>query len=131
MPVEVKSAPVSADSGGAMVPEPRPEPAAKPVPAVEEQPVSQTEPVASKPPVKTEQITSPMVGTFYSRSRPEAPPFVEKGDVVEPGQTLCIVEAMKLMNEIQAEKKCRIIEILVKDGESVEYGEPLMVVEPL
>ena len=80
---------------------------------------------------KTEQITSPMVGTFYSRSRPEAPPFVEKGDVVEPGETLCIVEAMKLMNEIQAEKKCRIIEILVKDGESVEYGQPLMIVEPL
>lgn len=80
---------------------------------------------------KTEQITSPMVGTFYSRSRPEAAPFVEKGDVVEPGQTLCIVEAMKLMNEIQAEKKCRIIDILVKDGESVEYGQPLMVVEPL
>ncbi|MEO0052962.1 MAG: acetyl-CoA carboxylase biotin carboxyl carrier protein, partial [candidate division WOR-3 bacterium] len=81
--------------------------------------------------VKTEPITSPMVGTFYSRARPEAPAFVEKGDVVEPGQTLCIVEAMKLMNEIQAEKKCRIIDILVKDGDSVEYGQPLMLVEPL
>jgi oxaloacetate decarboxylase alpha subunit len=80
---------------------------------------------------RTEQITSPMVGTFYSRARPEAPPFVEKGDVVEPGQTLCIVEAMKLMNEIQAEKKCRIVDILVKDGESVEYGQPLIIVEPL
>ncbi|MCX7732241.1 MAG: acetyl-CoA carboxylase biotin carboxyl carrier protein [candidate division WOR-3 bacterium] len=81
--------------------------------------------------VKTEPITSPMVGTFYSRARPEAPAFVEKGDIVEPGQTLCIVEAMKLMNEIQAEKKCRIIDILVKDGDSVEYGQPLMLVEPL
>lgn len=80
---------------------------------------------------KTEPITSPMVGTFYSRPRPEAPAFVEKGDVVEPGQTLCIVEAMKLMNEIQAEKKCRIVDILVKDGDSVEYGQPLMLVEPL
>lgn len=72
-----------------------------------------------------------MVGTFYSRARPEAAPFVEKGDVVDPGQTLCIVEAMKLMNEIQAEKKCRIVEILVRDGDSVEYGQPLMIVEPL
>ncbi len=80
---------------------------------------------------KTEEITSPMVGTFYSRARPEAAPFVEKGDVVEPGQTLCIVEAMKLMNEIQAEKKCRIADILVRDGDSVEYGQPLIIVEPL
>ncbi len=98
---------------------------------VETKPAVQPVAQSVKPPVKTEEITSPMVGTFYSRSRPESPPFVEKGDVVEPGQTLCIVEAMKLMNEIQAEKKCRIIDILVKDGESVEYGQPLMIVEPL
>ncbi|MEO0073440.1 MAG: acetyl-CoA carboxylase biotin carboxyl carrier protein [candidate division WOR-3 bacterium] len=81
--------------------------------------------------VKTEQVTSPMVGTFYSRPRPEAQPFVEPGDIVEPGQTFCVVEAMKLMNEIQAEKKCRVLEILVRDGESVEYGQPLLVIEPL
>lgn len=80
---------------------------------------------------KTEEITSPMVGTFYSRPRPEAPAFVEKGEIAEPGQTLCIVEAMKLMNEIQAEKKCRVVDFLVKDGESVEYGEPLVLIEPL
>ncbi|MEO0086086.1 MAG: acetyl-CoA carboxylase biotin carboxyl carrier protein [candidate division WOR-3 bacterium] len=80
---------------------------------------------------KTEEITSPMVGTFYSRPRPEAPAFVEKGEIAEPGQTLCIVEAMKLMNEIQAEKRCRLVDFLVKDGESVEYGEPLVLVEPL
>ncbi len=83
------------------------------------------------PAVKTEEITSPMVGTFYLRARPESPPFIEKGDVVDAGQTLCIVEAMKLMNEIQAEKKCRIVDIVVDDGESVEYGQPLVVVEPL
>jgi len=72
-----------------------------------------------------------MVGTFYLRSRPESPPFIKKGDAVDPGQTLCIVEAMKLMNEIQAEKKCRIVDILVDDGESVEYGQPLVIIEPL
>jgi len=71
-----------------------------------------------------------MVGTFYLRARPDAPAFIEPGDVIEVGQTLCIVEAMKLMNEIQAEKTCRIVEILVQDGESVEYGQPLVLVEP-
>ncbi len=86
---------------------------------------------AAQAATNTEEVTSPMVGTFYLRSRPESPPFIKPGDVVDPGQTLCIVEAMKLMNEIQAEKKCRIVDILVEDGESVEYGQPLVVVEPL
>jgi len=76
-------------------------------------------------------VTSPMVGTFYLRPRPESPAFIERGDVVETGQTLCVVEAMKLMNEIQAEKKCKIVDILVEDGESVEYGQPLVIIEPV
>jgi oxaloacetate decarboxylase alpha subunit len=120
------------------VPEVKPEPVSaastpvEPVQAIEPEPeVKQPEPAPVQTTGKTEPITSPMVGTFYLRSRPEAPPFVEKGDVVEAGQTLCIVEAMKLMNEIQAEKRCRIIDILVKDGDPVEYGQALMVVEPL
>ncbi len=78
-----------------------------------------------------EQIKSPMVGTFYSRPRPDAPPFVNINDVIEAGSTLCIIEAMKLMNEIEAEKKCRIVEILAKDGQTVEYGQPLFTVEPM
>lgn len=84
----------------------------------------------SEPAKKYEEIKSPMVGIYYGRPRPDAPPFIEKGDVVEPGQTLCIIEAMKLMNELEAEKKCKIMEILVEDGESVEYGEPILLVEP-
>uniref|UniRef100_A0A7C6AAA6 Acetyl-CoA carboxylase biotin carboxyl carrier protein n=1 Tax=candidate division WOR-3 bacterium TaxID=2052148 RepID=A0A7C6AAA6_UNCW3 len=94
--------------------------------------VEKPSPVEAKPePVKKyEEIKSPMVGVFYSRPRPDAPPFVEKGDVVDPGQPLCIIEAMKLMNEIEAEKRLKIIEILVEDGESVEYGKPLFLVEP-
>ncbi len=121
--------------------EPRPMPATaasapKPGPAPEttapaEQP---TEPQAPEPKpaaTETEEVISPMVGTIYLRTRPDSPPFVEKGETVEAGQALCIVEAMKLMNEIQAEKKCRIIDILVQGGESVEYGQPLMLIEPL
>jgi oxaloacetate decarboxylase alpha subunit len=89
-------------------------------------------PVETKPESvkKYEEIKSPMVGIYYGRSRPDAPPFIEKGDVVEPGQTLCVIEAMKLMNELEAEKKCKIMEILIEDGESVEYGEPIFLVEP-
>jgi len=87
--------------------------------------------VSPKPASTAEEVTSPMVGTFYLRARPEAPAFIQKGDTAQVGQTLCIVEAMKLMNEIQAEKKCRIVDILVDDGESVEYGQPLVLVEPL
>lgn len=70
-------------------------------------------------------ITSPMVGTFYSKSSPDAQPFVEVGDSVKKGDVLCIIEAMKLMNEIEAEQDGVIAEVLVKDGEMVDYAKPL------
>jgi acetyl-CoA carboxylase biotin carboxyl carrier protein len=76
-------------------------------------------------------IVSPMVGTFYRSPAPDADPFVEKGDVVEVGQTVCIVEAMKLMNEIEAESKGRVVEILVENAQPVEFGQKLFLVEPL
>ena len=88
-------------------------------------------PAPEAEPTDVLDVTSPFVGTFYRSPSPEAPSFVEVGSVVRPGQTLCIVEAMKLMNEIQAEKKCRVVDILVEDGESVEYGQPLVIIEPL
>ncbi|MGD2062940.1 MAG: acetyl-CoA carboxylase biotin carboxyl carrier protein [Nitrospirota bacterium] len=78
-----------------------------------------------------ETITSPIVGTYYRAPAPEAPPFVQQGDTVKAGQTLCIIEAMKLMNEVEAERPCRIIRCLVEDATPVEYGEALFVVEPL
>jgi acetyl-CoA carboxylase biotin carboxyl carrier protein len=78
-----------------------------------------------------EIITSPIVGTYYRAPSPEAPPFVQEGDTVKAGQTLCIIEAMKLMNEVEAEKPCRIVRCLVEDATPVEYGEALFVVEPL
>ena len=74
-------------------------------------------------------ITSPMVGTFYTASSPGAKPFVEVGQSVSAGQVVCIIEAMKLMNEIESEVSGKIKESCVKDGEAVEYGQVLMYVE--
>ena len=75
-------------------------------------------------------VTSPFVGTFYRAPSPEADCFVEVGDTVVPGQVLCIVEAMKLMNEIEAELACTIVEVLAEDGKPVEYGDRLFRIEP-
>lgn len=76
-----------------------------------------------------EVIPSPIVGTFYRKPSPDAAPFTTVGDIIEAGQVLCLVEAMKLFNEIEAEFKCRIIEICKDDAAPVEYGEPLFRVE--
>jgi acetyl-CoA carboxylase biotin carboxyl carrier protein len=76
-------------------------------------------------------ITSPMVGTFYASPSPDSPPFVKAGDSVRKGQTLCILEAMKIMNELEAEYDCKILEVLVQDGEPIEYDTPLFRVEKL
>ncbi len=75
-------------------------------------------------------ITSPMVGTFYRAPAPDADPFVETGDTVEVGQTVCIIEAMKLMNEIEAEFKGRVVQVLVENAQPVEFGQKLFLVEP-
>jgi acetyl-CoA carboxylase biotin carboxyl carrier protein len=80
---------------------------------------------------KLAQIKSPMVGTFYRAPAPDAPPYVDVGDEVKEDTVLCIVEAMKLMNEIKAEIRGRIVEILVENGQPVEYGQPLFSVELL
>ena len=77
---------------------------------------------------KGESVTSPIVGTFYRAPAPDAPPYVEVGQVVEKGQVLCIIEAMKLMNEIEADKDGVIKAIMVENGQPVEYGEPLMMI---
>lgn len=75
-------------------------------------------------------VTSPMVGTFYRAPAPDEAPFVTVGDGVTPSQTVCIIEAMKLMNEIEAEASGKVVEILVENGESVEFGQPLMRIDP-
>jgi acetyl-CoA carboxylase biotin carboxyl carrier protein len=75
-------------------------------------------------------ITSPMVGTFYRAPAPDADPYVESGDMVEVGQTVCIVEAMKLMNEIESEFRGRVVKILVENAQPVEFGQKLFLIEP-
>jgi len=76
-------------------------------------------------------VSSPIVGTFYRAASPDAEPYVNVGDIVKKGQILCIVEAMKLMNEIESEIDGKIVEILVENGQPVEYGEALFKIEPV
>jgi len=76
-------------------------------------------------------IESPMVGTYYASPSPEAGAFVKAGDTVKKGQTLCILEAMKIMNEVEAEFDCKILELLIEDGSPVEYDMPLFVIEKI
>lgn len=98
-------------------------------------PVPAAIPAANAPHVAAEAagdtLNSPIVGTFYAAPAPEAAPYVAVGDVVEKGQVLCIVEAMKLMNEIEAEHKCRIVKICKENAQAVEFGDPLFVIQKL
>lgn len=100
-------------------------------PAVQSVPVAPAikEEKTTTPASKGTPITSPMVGAFYAAPAPGAKPFVKVGDTVSTGQVVCIVEAMKLMNEIESEVSGKIVEICVEDGQSVEYGQVLMYVE--
>lgn len=104
-------------------------PAAASAPAAAASPAA--EPVAAEPAADDhyETINSPIVGSFYRKPSPEADAFAEVGAIVEAGQTVCLVEAMKLFNEIEAEFKCKIVEILKDDAAPVEFGEPLFKVE--
>lgn len=93
-----------------------------------------TEPTAPAPAEKTDdglhEVLSPMVGTFYRAASPEADPFVREGDRIESGQTLCIIEAMKIMNEIPADVQGEVVEILVGDAQPVEYNQALFKIRP-
>jgi acetyl-CoA carboxylase biotin carboxyl carrier protein len=74
-------------------------------------------------------VKSPMVGTFYRASSPGAKPFVEVGDSIKEGETICIIEAMKILNEIEADKSGTVTKILCENGQAVEYGQPLFIIE--
>ncbi|HEX6845413.1 MAG TPA: acetyl-CoA carboxylase biotin carboxyl carrier protein, partial [Chitinophagaceae bacterium] len=91
-------------------------------------PASAKETVATPSNVIT--VKSPMIGTFYRKAGPDKPNFVEVGDEINPGKVVCIIEAMKLFNEIESEVKGRIVKILVEDASPVEYDQPLFLVEP-
>ncbi len=103
-----------------------------PAPMAVPQPVS-SQNIAEEHEVEDEQlfITSPIVGTFYSAPAPDAPTFVKVGDHVKNGQTVCILEAMKLMNEIQSDFDCEIEAVLVSNEQKVEYGQPLFRIKKL
>lgn len=103
-------------------------PASTTPPAVE---TPETKKESAPSPKKVEYIRSPMVGTFYRRPSPDKEPYVKVGDTIQPGQVVCIIEAMKLFNEIQSEISGRILRILVEDAQPVEYDQPLFEVEPL
>jgi acetyl-CoA carboxylase biotin carboxyl carrier protein len=103
------------------------------------QTTSTSSPVVSSPAVSNEvskesstngiAINAPMVGTYYSSPSPDSPSFCGIGDIVRKGQTICILEAMKIMNEVEAEFDCKILDILVQNGEPVEYDMPIFIVE--
>jgi len=120
---------------------------AAPVATVTTAPVMQSAPVVSTAPhpdaVQTtaapdsavsenqHTITSPMVGTFYSKPSPDDPPFVKEGDEVAPGQVICIIEAMKVMNEIEADARGIVRRVLVADAQPVQFDDPIFEIEPL
>jgi acetyl-CoA carboxylase biotin carboxyl carrier protein len=117
--------PVGAPLATAYAPPPAPAPAAPPAGSA---PAESAE-TASEPEISGHVVRSPMVGTFYRAPSPGAKAFVEEGQMVTPGETLCIIEAMKLLNQIEADKAGVIKAVLVENGQPVEYNEPLFIIE--
>ena len=117
----VKGGPAMMQSYGAPMAAPM---AYAPPPVVTDVPVAVAAPVVAK-----EQVKSPMVGTFYRSASPGAKAFVEIGDSIKEGETVCIIEAMKILNEIEADKSGTITRILCQNGDAVEYGQPLFEIE--
>ncbi|WP_044002436.1 acetyl-CoA carboxylase biotin carboxyl carrier protein [Hymenobacter swuensis] len=115
----VQQAPAAAPSAPVAAPAPTAAPAA-PAPAAEAAPAGNYTP-----------LKSPMIGTFYRSNSPESPAFVQVGDLVEKGQVICIIEAMKLFNEIEAEQSGRVVKALVENASPVEYDQPLFLIEPM
>jgi len=101
--------------------------AAAPAAAAPATAAAPAEPAA--PQIRGQQVTAPMVGTFYSGPAPGSKPFVDIGQDVKPGDTLCVIEAMKMMNQIESEFAGRVVSILVENGSPVEFGQPLFVIE--
>ena len=115
---------ISRANAAAYIPAAAPAPVAVAAPAPAPAP-----PPAAEPEIDGTVINSPMVGTFYMSPSPGAPAFVKAGQSIKPGDTICIVEAMKILNQIESEVSGIVKEVLVADGQPVEFGEPLMIVE--
>ncbi|MGB7903756.1 MAG: acetyl-CoA carboxylase biotin carboxyl carrier protein [Steroidobacteraceae bacterium] len=108
---------------------PPPAPAAAPAGAAVTPAAAAAAVAAAAAATADQTVTAPMVGTFYSAAAPGARPFVEIGSEVKPGDVLCIIEAMKMMNQIESDKAGRIVSVLAKNGDPVEFGQPLFVIE--
>ena len=119
----VKASPTQAQHYVAMAPQ-APMAAAAPTAVVAEPAV-----VAAAPVITSHTVKSPMVGTFYRAASPEAKAFVEIGDSIKEGETVCIIEAMKILNEIEADKSGTVTRVMVDNGQAVEYGQPLFMIE--
>jgi acetyl-CoA carboxylase biotin carboxyl carrier protein len=104
-----------------------------PAPAFQPSPAGVAAPAAAEPEDVPEgrAVTAPMVGTFYRAPSPKDAPYVEEGDVIQAGDRVGIIEAMKMMNEIESDVAGRVVRVLVKNGQPVEYGQPLIIVEPV
>ncbi|GGM73879.1 acetyl-CoA carboxylase, biotin carboxyl carrier protein [Dyadobacter beijingensis] len=109
-----------------------PAPAIAPAAPAAAAPAASAEPAVSKEPASSNLITikSPMIGTFYRASSPETPAFANIGDEIKPGKVVCVIEAMKLFNEIESEVSGKIVKILVENATPVEFDQPLFLVEP-
>jgi acetyl-CoA carboxylase biotin carboxyl carrier protein len=119
----------------AAVAAPAPAPAAGPAAATAATPAAPAPSAAEGAPASAEEdglhpVTSPIVGTFYRAPNPDAEPYIKVGDAVERGQILCIVEAMKLMNEIECDVRGTVVKVLPENAQPVEYGEPLFLIRP-
>ncbi len=121
----VKGGPAMVQAYQMPVAQAMPAPAATPAPAA---PVAAT-PAVAAPAASGHAVKSPMVGTFYRSASPGAKAFVEVGQAVKQGETICIIEAMKILNEIEADKAGTITQILCENGQAVEYGQPLFIIE--
>ena len=126
----VKGGPAGAPAAPLMY-APAPAPLVAPPPTVAEATAALAAATAAEGPVEPagKVIKSPMVGTFYRSASPGAKPFVELGDSIKPGQPVCIIEAMKIMNEIEADCEGKVVRLLCDNGEAVEFGQPLFIVE--
>jgi acetyl-CoA carboxylase biotin carboxyl carrier protein len=122
--IRISAAPVVVSGPAQYAAAPAPAPVAAPAPAAVAAAVERAADAHLVP------VVSPMVGTFYRSPAPDADPYIEVGSPVEIGQTVCIIEAMKLMNEIECEARGRIARILVENGHPVEYGQTLFLVDP-
>lgn len=126
---QVVSAPVQVQPA-AYLPQPAISGAAPQAPAVTTSSTPEKSKAADAGASNTVTIKSPMIGTFYRKSSPDKPNFVEPGDDVAPGKVVCIIEAMKLFNEIESEISGKVVKVLVEDASPVEYDQPLFLVEP-